>query len=729
MNPRNEPITLNQADVDAKAIARQPSCEQNPMATESTALLAPHAIAYRPDIDGLRCVAVLPVVLYHAYPTLLPGGFTGVDVFFVISGFLISSILFKDFASGKFSYETFYVRRVRRIFPSLLLVMAVVLSLSVAWYLAPALRDMAETLYAGAIFGANIQVLSRNQGYFDASTKENPLLHLWSLGVEEQFYMVWPIVAASIVALPRTSALALQIVLVVGSFLLNVGLLHAEHPWSFYFPLCRFWQMATGGLVAFVQRQKGFETRSPDMLSVLGAGLLLVGYAFLNEASPFPGVYALLPTLGAACLIVAGPLALVNAQILHQAPIIFVGKISYALYLWHWPLLVFAKARYSDDAYRPFYMQPHVLLLLAFGLSVATTFGIENVVRRHPSPRIVPLLALGMVLMAVLGLVVSLYPAFFSGPARLAATAPVATATSFVTLDDDGQPNISRMPRREPPTVAKLLAADSDWAPNDGYIPLSPGSPFGPYDYGWVLNPGDDDNLVMVLGDSHAEMLRPRFKFLYDQARRVGKPFPTVVFLALGGHPPLDCVGDHAGHVAIVTRLRPKALLYSSDWPQFFRPTGEAPHDVPRCCAAGYRDDCAYQSWGDVRTLLRAFQDEMTRFQDLGTHVFASSLNPEGRRFHYRNMLQGGDVRAIAPVRLSAYRHQHSRLVSLLEGAIRGANATIVDYARNQCYNDVCEVVSTARGEPILKDNDHYRPYYAKYYLSVLDQVVDAVYN
>ncbi|EQC29020.1 hypothetical protein SDRG_13176 [Saprolegnia diclina VS20] len=245
-------------------------------------------------------------------------------------------------------------------------------------------------------------------------------------------------------------------------------------------------------------------------------------------------------------------------------PIIFVGKISYALYLWHWPLLVFAKARYSDDAYRPFYMQPYVLVLLAFGLSVATTFGIENVVRRHPSPRIVPLLALGMALMAVLGLVVSLHPAFFSGPARLAATAP---------------PNISRMPRREPPTVAKLLAADSDWAPNDGYIPLPPGSPFGQYDYGWVLNPGDDDNLVMVLGDSHAEMLRPRFKFLYDQARRVGKPFPTVVFLALGGHPPLDCVGDHAGHVAIVTRLRPKALLYSSDWPQFFRPTGEAPHD------------------------------------------------------------------------------------------------------------------------------------------------------
>ncbi|KDO33572.1 hypothetical protein SPRG_01597 [Saprolegnia parasitica CBS 223.65] len=699
------------------------------MATESTALLAPHALAYRPDIDGLRCVAVLPVVLYHAYPTLVPGGFTGVDVFFVISGFLISSILFKDLSRGAFSYQNFYARRIRRIFPSLLVVLAVVLGLGVAWYLTPALRDMAETLYAGAIFGANIQVLSRNQGYFDASTKENPLLHLWSLGVEEQFYMVWPCVTAAILALPYTSALTLQIVLVASSFLLNVALLHAEHPWSFYFPFCRFWQMATGGLVAFRQRQQGHKTRYPGALSVLGAGLLLAGYAFLDETSLFPGVDALLPTLGAACLVVAGPSALVNTYVLNQAPVVFVGKISYALYLWHWPLLVFAKARYTVDVYRPFYMQPYFLLLLAFGLSVGTTYGVENVVRKHRSPRTVPLLALSMALMAILGLVVSLYPGFFSGPARLAATAPVATATSFIVLDDEGQPNISRMPRREPPTVAKLLAADGDWAPNDGYAPLPRGSQFGEYEYAWVLNPGDDDNLVMVLGDSHAEMLRPRFKFLYDLARRAGDPFPTIVFLAQGAHPPLPCVRDHAGHVEIVRRMQPKALLYSSDWSQFLRPSGDGLHDAPRCCAAGYRDDCAYQSWGDVATLLKAFQDEMTRFQDLGINVFASSLNPEGPRFHYRNMLAGGDIRAIAPVRLSAYRQENARLLSLLEGAIRGANATIIDYAQNQCYNDVCEVVSTARGEPILKDDHHYRPYYAKYYLSVLDQVVDAVYN
>ncbi|KAF0693850.1 Aste57867_15228 [Aphanomyces stellatus] len=215
---------------------------------------------------------------------------------------------------------------------------------------------MAATLIAGSLFGANLQLLTYEEGYFDASIKENPLLHLWSLGVEEQFYIFWPVFAVVVVRLRPRDAILAQLLVMVASFGCKIAFLgfHGDNEYSFYFPLSRFWQMSVGGLLAYINSTvvnipMRTTTLSPETFAALSTSdltAILVGFAVLDETKAFPGYWALLPTLGAAGLIFSGPATPFNKYILGSAPLVFVGHISYALYLWHWPLLVFARKHY-----------------------------------------------------------------------------------------------------------------------------------------------------------------------------------------------------------------------------------------------------------------------------------------------------------------------------------------------------------------------------------------------
>ncbi|OQR85708.1 acyltransferase 3, partial [Achlya hypogyna] len=394
--------------------------------------------AYRPDVDGLRTLAVVPVVVFHAYPDLLPGGFIGVDVFFVISGFLISGILFKEFERGKFTYAGFYQRRVRRIFPTLILVLGVTFWLGYLYLMAPKLKAMAATMLAGTLFGANLQVLTLEHSYFDLDVKTNPLLHLWSLGVEEQFYIFWPFLASVVMKLSYKKAVALQAVVLVVSFVTNVSFLgyHGNDKMSFYMPLSRFWQMAMGGLLAYMSKESQRESDqksgkgAPDATlalpdgfhigvmanaaSVTGFGLVLLGLICINEARSFPGFWALLPTIGATLLIAAGPNAVFNYFVLSNSVGVYIGKISYCLYLWHWPLLVLAIERFPDAKIRPFYLQPYAMILTSIFLSVLTYETVEGRVRRHKSKLVTPILVVCMVGLAALSGCAIKYPADFS---------------------------------------------------------------------------------------------------------------------------------------------------------------------------------------------------------------------------------------------------------------------------------------------------------------------------
>ncbi|MCW5654814.1 acyltransferase family protein [Hydrogenophaga sp.] len=305
---------------------------------------------YRPDIDGLRAVAVLSVVVFHAFPTWLRGGFIGVDIFFVISGFLISTILFENLDRGSFSFTEFYARRIRRIFPALLLVL--VASWALGWFalLADEYAQLGRHIAAGAGFVSNF-VLWNEVGYFDNTADTKPLLHLWSLAIEEQFYIVWPL-ALWLLWRWRASRPHLPLVLIVlafaASFALNMKGVRQDAMATFYSPQTRFWELLSGSLLAWAALYRpavpyaARRTRA-NVMAVLGLLLLCYGFGRIAKGLSFPGAWAAVPVLGAVLLIAAGPAAWVNRKVLAHPVLVFVGLISFPLYLWHWPLLSFAR--------------------------------------------------------------------------------------------------------------------------------------------------------------------------------------------------------------------------------------------------------------------------------------------------------------------------------------------------------------------------------------------------
>jgi peptidoglycan/LPS O-acetylase OafA/YrhL len=303
--------------------------------------MSPEHLRYRADIDGLRAIAVLSVVGYHASPSWVKGGFIGVDVFFVISGFLISTIIFSGLDRGVFSYRQFYRQRVRRIFPALILVLAAYLAFGRFQLAAADYRMLAKHVLAGVGFVSNF-TLWNESGYFDAASEVKPLLHLWSLGIEEQFYILWPFLLG-IVARRRGNFLVIVAAIGGVSFVANIMSFPDHAVAGFYSPLARFWELMIGGCMAHMALYNPAALkRYSNVQAILGAALLGSGLALISVDLFFPSWWALLPTVGSALLIGAGPAAWINRTLLAHPVGVWFGKISYPLYLWHWPLLTAA---------------------------------------------------------------------------------------------------------------------------------------------------------------------------------------------------------------------------------------------------------------------------------------------------------------------------------------------------------------------------------------------------
>jgi peptidoglycan/LPS O-acetylase OafA/YrhL len=298
---------------------------------------------HRSDIDGLRAIAVIPVVLFHAGVRHVAGGFIGVDVFFVISGYLITTILLEDIRKERFSIASFYERRARRILPALF---AVLFFTSLAAYKLLLPNDAYEygrSLMATLGFVSNI-AFSRQMGYFDAPAEMKPLLHTWSLAVEEQFYILYPLFLFLVTRYFRKRyTIAIGSVLVL-SLAYSIGRSDTQAATSFYLPTTRAWELLIGGLLATQNLPKLRHQMSANLLGLLGLGLISYGVFAFSAATPFPGYHALYPCLGAALIIYSGMAAepLVG-RALSAKPLVFVGLISYSLYLWHWVIIVFTK--------------------------------------------------------------------------------------------------------------------------------------------------------------------------------------------------------------------------------------------------------------------------------------------------------------------------------------------------------------------------------------------------
>ena len=297
------------------------------------------SLEYRPAIDGLRALAVLSVFIFHLNHNWLPGGFVGVDVFFVISGYLITSIIYKECQKDAFSLRKFYQRRIARIFPAFFTVALATLAGAYFIYSPQDLASAGANLAAAALSVANMKFMVQGN-YFEISPDAQPFLHYWSLSVEEQFYIFFPLLLLLLFKYARKHLVLALGILCAGSFLAAVVMTHLKPVWAFYLLPTRAWELLAGCLLAVItdHAKPAPEARWPKLLSVFSLGLIALSFLLVHEGNRFPGYWAMLPVVGAVGLLMPTRGGGVSEKLLSAAPLVAVGRISYSLYLWHWPV-------------------------------------------------------------------------------------------------------------------------------------------------------------------------------------------------------------------------------------------------------------------------------------------------------------------------------------------------------------------------------------------------------
>jgi peptidoglycan/LPS O-acetylase OafA/YrhL len=300
-------------------------------------------LKYRADIDGLRAIAVLAVIFYHAGIPGFSGGFVGVDVFFVISGFLITSIILKEISAGNFSVTRFYERRIKRIFPALFPVIAFTLIVGAFLFDYSAFKALGGSITATTLFASNI-LFWKQTGYFDAASFQKPLLHTWSLAVEEQFYIIFPFLLLAIKRFGKKQYLPWLLGIGIISFIISIYGVYFHQEATFYLVPTRAWELLAGAILALGSIPLVKSNIKRNLFSVIGIGLIFYSALFYNDKTLFPGANAFAPVLGASLIIYTG----INdesiiSKFLSIKPLVYIGLISYSLYLWHWPLITFTK--------------------------------------------------------------------------------------------------------------------------------------------------------------------------------------------------------------------------------------------------------------------------------------------------------------------------------------------------------------------------------------------------
>lgn len=430
---------------------------------------------WRADITGLRALAVIPVVLYHAFPDLLPGGFVGVDIFFVISGFLISGILFRQLKlNNKIDYFDFYAKRVRRIFPNLIVLL---LAVAVAgWFvlLPSEYSDLGKSIYSSAFFYQNFRLLKTIGDYFAPNVIETPLLHLWSLAIEEQFHIVFPLLCWAVWKLRKGTAGIGFLVFGITTASLVGCLLVRDQTFNFYFPLTRFWELGAGILLAYATEFWNFHSNrltsaATNSMSIIGFCMIACAYVFFDHATVFPGISTLLPVGGAMLMIAAGSEAVVNRW-LTLKPVVFIGLISYSLYLWHWPFISFLNITIDE----PTVLQTICAVAASFLVAAATYVWVENPIRRMSAG------ILGKRVVAGLA-------------CALLACVAVGQTLRFT----------KGLPDRPVAFVQMIGDADKDWSYNEDLMDFNiNGIP--------LKKTRDGKPEILFIGDSHIEQYAPR---------------------------------------------------------------------------------------------------------------------------------------------------------------------------------------------------------------------------
>lgn len=332
---------------------------------------------YRADIDGLRAVSIVSVVLYHVGVPYVSGGFVGVDVFFVISGYLITSIVLAEMKAGTFSFARFYERRMRRLLPTLVVVLGTAFAVSFLIMVPEDFEQFCKSMFYVLILAANL-FFSDQGGYFDPSLQLAPLLHFWSLAVEEQFYIVWPLVLLALMRFMRRRIMAVAVALIAASFAANIVILDQDPLAAFYMPHSRAWQLLAGCVLAIGAPR--LDRAVADLAGLAGLALIVWAIVSLDHQTPYPGFWALVPTLGAVFVIWSGHMgpSLVG-RLLGLRPLVFIGLVSYAWYLWHWPLIVFFRYEFERE---PMAVEMAALVAISLALAALCWAYLETPIRK-----------------------------------------------------------------------------------------------------------------------------------------------------------------------------------------------------------------------------------------------------------------------------------------------------------------------------------------------------------
>lgn len=634
---------------------------------------------YRPDIDGLRAIAVAAVVFYHAFDWVLPGGFVGVDIFFVISGYLISSVLVKDAKPGWSTVKSFYVRRIRRIFPALILVLLFCILFGHYALLEDEYAQLGKHVMGAVGFVSNI-VLWREAGYFDVGSDLKPLLHLWSLGVEEQFYIFWPLFLIVCVRRNITVVLAAMLFTLL-SFSWSVATVAHFPTAGFYLPFARAWELTLGASLAFalIELQKG---RRPRLAMVdawvgryggwLGVALIVASLAGLDEHSTFPGWNALPPVAGSALIVWAGMRSWVNRRLLATAPLVFIGLISYPLYLWHWPLLSFMRIVGASSQ-----LNNAVAMVIAVVLAWLTYRFVEQPVRTGALT--VPRQFVSFALCGALLACGALGFALVSGmlPARSAAD----------------------------PRMNSIVAAAADWG----------------FQADRTL-PGATAAQALFFGDSHMQQYFPRLEYLATQ-HLTSK---TVVFKTQGGCTPFPDVERRSQPClrfvedGFNSAQQADTIVIAASWRGFLER-----HDYYWAHDPTHRSFAA-SSGADVDAVIQAFGARLAQLHLAGKRVVVVLSSPRGPGVDPRSMVRRNRLQFDWRPQTVSLDQQLLLVGSIdakIAAAAKAAGAEVVTPLHFFCSALRC--INTLDGDrPVFVDSSHIRSSFVRTRVTYLDEFV-----
>lgn len=666
---------------------------------------------YRPDIDGLRAIAVMAVIFYHVFPDSSPGGYIGVDIFFVISGYLISSIILNDLNDGRFSFWGFYQRRIKRIFPALVVVLTV--SAIIGWFVlfAHEYKVLGKHIYASSAFVLNF-ILWRETGYFEIASSLKPLLHLWSLSVEEQFYMIWPFL---LWFSDKRKKGVFFLVLIIGalSFFVNVQGVNQHALASFYLIPARFWEFIVGYVLAcrlLVADQGNALQARPSFLgygryiftvdklpivknifAVLGVMLLAAGIFFLDKNKPYPGWWALLPTLGTFLLIATGPYSQIN-KLLGSRVLIFIGLISYPLYLWHWPLLAFAKIIFVDLT-GPVKFG---LIVLSFVLAWATYEFVEKPIRfskLHQGLKI-RLVVVSLIFLAILGVLIS---------------------------RNEIRPRIFY-------ATQKITEANHDWdyPDNGGFVDTK--------NVKTSKVEGDDTKGVLVIGDSHVKQYWSRFKYLNEMNKHLGSvtfapsncpPLPNIKRISDG----TTCYNLFDQAMSLAEDNNIKSVVFGAYWEAYIIGHFDYKEKDYVPDIADYRDpDNTPLKFGGsgLAKIFLEFKQTVQVLIKSGKKVTIILSNPTSPIYEPGSMVLS---RLDSKIEFGAepfilkqdYVEFVSPITNMLRQVARETGAEIIDPVEYLCGTEKC--LATLNGYPIYKDDNHLRSCYVREQASFLDDL------